>query len=283
MNRYRIAEILTSIDRRIIYLAILLATIIPFLVGFPQPIYVSKESRDLYNWVENIPDISTILLTFDYYPSTLAEVEPMSRAAIKHCWRKNLKLICMTTVPLGGPSITERVMNDMAKNWAMEELGEEKRYGVDYINLGYKPDYKAVIMGMGTSFRDIYPSDFRGVPLDSFPITSNIDKYSDVEFLYIISDNGIVDEWVTIANRQFGIPLGAGVTAVMAPKFYSYLQSQQMVGLLGGMRGAAEYEKLIDSEGMATLFMGPQSLVHLMIIFFIILGNTAYFLGGRKV
>jgi len=261
---------------------VLLATIIPFIAGFPQPIHISKESRDLYDWVENIPDGSTILLTFDYYPSTIAEVEPMSRAAIKQCWRKNLKLITLSTVPLGGPNIAERVLNDMATGWAVEEFGEEKKYGIDFINLGYKPDYKAVILGMGDSFRRIYPTDFAGVSLDSFPIMRDIDRYEDVEFLFIISDNGIVDEWITIANRQFGIPIGSGVTAVMAPKFYSYLQSRQMVGLLGGMKGASEYENLVGAEGMATLFMGPQSTVHLIIILFILVGNAAYFIGGRK-
>ena len=282
MQVKQVAEKLARIDRRIIYIMVLLATILPFIVGFPQPIHITKESRDLYEWVENIPDSSTIILTFDYYPSTLAEVEPMSRAAIKQCWRKHLKLVTLSTVPLGGPNIAERVLNDMATGWAVEELGVEKIYGVDFINLGYKPDYKAVILGMGDSFRRIYPTDFLGVSLDSFPIMENVDSYDDVEFLYIISDNGIVDEWITIANRQFGIPMGAGVTAVMAPKFYSYLQSRQMVGLLGGMKGASEYEHLIGAEGMATLFMGPQSTVHLIIIFFIILGNAAYFLGGRK-
>jgi hypothetical protein len=282
MTRKQIADIMAKIDRRIIYLAVLLATLLPFIVGFPQPIHITGESRNLYDWVENIPDSSTIILTFDYYPSTLAEVEPMSRAAIKQCWRKNLKLISLSTVPLGGPNITERVLNDMARGWAVEELGREMIYGEDYINLGYKPDYKAVILGMGDSFRKIYPTDFKGKDLDSFPIMQNVDNYDDIEFLFIISDNGIVDEWVTIANRMFGVPMGAGVTAVMAPKFYSYLQSRQMVGLLGGMKGASEYEHLIGSPGMATLFMGPQSTVHLMIIFFILLGNTAYFLGGRK-
>ena len=82
--RQKIANILASIDRRIIFLAILLAVLIPFVVKFPQPVHISKESQDLYEWVENIPDSSTIILTFDYYPSTLAEVEPMSRQPLSN-------------------------------------------------------------------------------------------------------------------------------------------------------------------------------------------------------
>ena len=55
-----------------------------------------------------------------------------------------------------------------------------------------------------------------------------------------------------------------------------------MVGLLGGMKGGAEYEKLLDRPDWATRGMGAQSLVHLVIIGFIVLGNIGYFLTPRK-
>ena len=48
------------------------------------------------------------------------------------------------------------------------------------------------------------------------------------------------------------------------------------------MKGAAEYEELVGAIGMATAGMGAQSMVHLMIIFFIIMGNIAYFIGRRE-
>ncbi len=76
--------------------------------------------------------------------------------------------------------------------------------------------------------------------------------------------------------------MGAGVTAVMAPKFYSYLQAKQMIGLLGGMKGAAEYEMLVSKPSMAVSGMNSQSLVHLLIIGFVVLGNVAFFAARRK-
>ena len=158
-----------------------------------------------------------------------------------------------------------------------------KTYGVDYVNLGYKANYTAVLLGMGSSIESIYPSDWRGTPLSQLPLMQRVKSYKDISFIFIVSDNGIVDYWVSIVNAQFGVPLGAGVTAVMAPKFYSYVQANQMVGLLGGMKGAAEYEALVGKPAMATIGMDSQSTVHLLIIFFVVLGNIAFFVTfGKK-
>ncbi|MBU1470513.1 MAG: hypothetical protein KJ723_07495 [candidate division Zixibacteria bacterium] len=271
----RIGDLLSNIDRRIVFGLVLLSVVFPLLAKFPLPVVVSPESQALFDRVERIPDGSKIMLTFDYYPSTLAETEPMSIAALKHCWRKNLKIVTLSTVGLGGPNIADRVMATLA-----EQFG--KKYGVDYVNLGYKANYQAVLLGLGKSFRSIYPTDFYGTPLDSLPLMQEIDSYGDLQFIYIVSDNGIVDYWVGLVNAQYNIEMGAGVTAVMAPKFYAYVRAHQLVGLLGGMKGASEYEHLVGAEALATSGMGAQSLVHLTIIGFIIIGNVAFFLGRRK-
>ncbi|RME31938.1 MAG: hypothetical protein D6800_00340, partial [Candidatus Zixiibacteriota bacterium] len=79
----------------------------------------------------------------------------------------------------------------------------------------------------------------------------------------------------------YHIPVGAGVTAVSAPKYYAYVGSGQMTGLLGGMRGAAEYEQLVGYKGRAFSGMGIQSLVHFLIVALVALGNLSYFMMRR--
>jgi hypothetical protein len=107
-------------------------------------------------------------------------------------------------------------------------------------------------------------------------------NYHDIDFIYLVADNSILDYWISIVNAQYGTPVGAGVTAVMAPKVFAYVGSGQMTGLLGGMRGAAEYEILIDEKDKGFQGMDVQSLVHLLIIGMVILGNAGYFLGRRR-
>jgi hypothetical protein len=55
-----------------------------------------------------------------------------------------------------------------------------------------------------------------------------------------------------------------------------------MKGLLAGMRGAAEYEQLIGHLDVATKLMDAQTLSHLLVILFIILGNIGYLVGKRQ-
>jgi tetrahydromethanopterin S-methyltransferase subunit D len=87
---------------------------------------------------------------------------------------------------------------------------------------------------------------------------------------------------MSIVNAQYRIKVGSGVTAVMAPKVFAYLNSGQMTGMLGGMKGAADYERLVKKPGTASKGMAAQSLVHLFIILSVIVGNIIYFMEKKK-
>ena len=81
------------------------------------------------------------------------------------------------------------------------------------------------------------------------------------------------------------IPIAGGCTAVGAPNLYPYFPTQ-MVGLLGGAKGAAEYENALITAypryaeypmaGMS--LMVSQTVAHVVIIFFIVFGNVLYFI-----
>jgi len=70
---------------------------------------------------------------------------------------------------------------------------------------------------------------------------------------------------------------------VQAPTMLPYVnEQQQLVGLLGGLKGAAEYELLINKPGFATKGMDAQSVAHLIIILFILIGNIGYFATRKQ-
>jgi hypothetical protein len=83
--------------------------------------------------------------------------------------------------------------------------------------------------------------------------------------------------------------VAGGVTAVEAPLLYPYYP-RQLLGLMGGLQGAAEYEAALvagypqyrASSEVAIAKMGPQTVAHLVILGLIILGNVAYFAGGGR-
>ena len=264
-----------QIDRRWIYLLVGLAVIIPFLVPMKFPVSVSPETRGFYDAVEALPDSCTVMLVFDYYPSTMAETEPMAIVGARHLFSKDCKIITLTNIPYGAPSMAEAVTRSVALEYG-------KEYGKDFVNLGYKYGYTSVLKGMGMSIEDIFPTDNSGTPLSEIPMMDSVVNYEQISFIFEVADNATADYWISIVNAGYGVPMGVGATAVMAPKYYAFVGAGQIVGLLGGMKGAAEYEILIDQPDAAFRGMDIQSLVHFLIIAFVIVGNVGYFAGRRR-
>jgi hypothetical protein len=85
------------------------------------------------------------------------------------------------------------------------------------------------------------------------------------------------------------VKVGAGITAVSASEFYPYLQTGQFSGLMVGMKGAAEYEEQVETEldikvrRKASESLPSLTYAHVVIIIFILIGNTGYFISRRKV
>ncbi len=267
-------EKIESIDRRWVYLLVGLSVIIPFIIPMKFPVSVTPEVRSFFEYVDELPDSSNVMLVYDYYPSTLAECEPMAIAAARHLFGKDCRIITLSNIPLGGPTMADAVTRRIA-----EEFGKE--YGIDYINLGYKYGYVSVLKGMGNSIESIFPTDYYGTPLDSLPLMEHVVNYNQIDFIFEIADNATADYWVSIVNAGYGVPMGVGATAVMAPKFYAFVGSGQIVGLLGGMKGAAEYEILLGREDAAFRGMDIQSMVHLLIIGMVVMGNIGFFVSRR--
>jgi hypothetical protein len=97
---------------------------------------------------------------------------------------------------------------------------------------------------------------------------------------YVISlaaGNPGVEVWYVYGKDKYKFELGGGCTGVIAPGLYPFLRSGQINGLIGGLRGAAEYEVLISKKGRAVAGMDAQSATHFAIIALVLLCNTFYF------
>jgi hypothetical protein len=147
---------------------------------------------------------------------------------------------------------------------------------------------------MGESITGVFPTDRRGLPVAELPLMQKVHNYGDVDLVVSYATGVIGEWWANLINAQFGTPVAVGCTAVSAPKYYAYLDSGQMIGLLGGLKGASEYERLLLNDYpvhqaayedplnfSAMRGMDVQTVIHLIIIAFIIIGNVAYFMSRR--
>lgn len=123
---------------------------------------------------------------------------------------------------------------------------------------------------------------------DTLQMMEDINTYSDMGLLVSIS-GGMCPLWyVAYAQPRFGIKVACGITAVFVADFFPYLQTGQFSGMLCGMKGAAEYEELVSKKWdvggrrKAAEGMSSQSIAHIAIMVFVILGNIGYFAVRRR-
>lgn len=264
---------LLNLDRRWIYLVIGIVTFLPMLFMVDMPVKITPEVRAVFDKIESLPKGTVIMVPMEYSPDTMAELEPMAKAVLRHCFSRGLKVLS-TALLIQGVLLIEQDLRTVASEYG-------KVYGKDYVFLGYKPNPDNVILNMGEDFRLSFPQDYYGNNLDDLPMMSGIKNYSNVSCIVNINATSGVDSWINYANGRYGAQLALGVTAVIATDYYAFLQSGQIFGLIGGLKGAAEYERLIGKKGVANRAMTSVSVAHVFIILFIIIGNVAFFAAGK--
>jgi hypothetical protein len=282
-SKTKIADFFGKIDRRIIFIVLTIVIIIPLILPIGIVGRVSSRVSDLFKVVDKIPpEGKPLLISIDFDPQSMPELYPMLLSVLRHAFARNIRVVVMG-LWVTGVGLGEEALNITSREY-------QKEYGKDYVFLGWKPGISAVMLGMGRSIKETFPTDYYGKPIDSFPIMSEVNTYKDIPLLVSLSagDPGYIT-WITYAQTRFSVKMGTGVTAVSAADAYPYLQTGQLAGLLDGMKGASEYEFLVDKAGYSKAFrpasqaMDSQSLAHLAIMILIILGNIGYFLArGRR-
>jgi len=294
-------EKLMRIDRRLIFLLIALAVIFPLLFPIGLPTHLSKPVQDTFNAVDSIPpDGPPLMLSIDYDPAAMPELYPMTLAILRHCFSRNIRVLILT-LHRAGPGIGEMATTRIAKEYGKKE-------GEDYVYLGFKPGFGAVILRMGEDIHGAFLTDYYNRPIGEIPMMREIHNYDDIPLVICLSAAAIPELWMMYAGSRYHQTIAAGVTAVSAADYYPFLQTDQLVGLIGGLKGASEYEKLVNeleerlgvdkkrkeslskeeyeklqvSHSKASAGMDSQSIAHLVIIAFIVIGNVAYFAQRRK-
>ena len=274
-------ERMREIDRRWVFLVMALAVTVPFFFRVAFKEVVTPEVRAISDLIERFPAGAKVLLPLDFDPPSEPELKPMATSYVRHLCKKKHKIYFMTLWPVGSAEITAMIDEVIEKEFPAYTYGE------DYVNLGYKAGNQGPIQGVLNSFQSQYPTDVHNTALSEIPMMRQVKSLKDMDFILNVGAGfpGL-KEWIQYGSDPAGVPIAGGVTAVGAPLLYPYYP-QQLVGLMGGLKAAAEYESLLmeafpDDYGDPTQFagirrMGPQTLAHLAIIFFIVVGNIAYF------
>ena len=290
---------LGNLDRRIIFLLIGLAVLIPLINPnlIDLPLGEDRNTKVVYDSISNLNTNDKVLISFAYGASTKPEVHPMAVGLLNHLFSKGVKVYIVSLWP-ESPIMAEQAISSVRNSnlFSIED-------GVDYVMFDYKVGGFVVIKGIADNFRDIYQQDKNGKSINDLPIMEGIYNVTDFDFVFDFSA-GVPGnaEWVQYACDPKNVPLSSGCTSIMVTDAIPYVESGQLKGILAGMPGAAEYEKMVYDfmvneqinnnsfinpqgnivKGKAYDRMSAQSVAHLLMVLFIVIGNIAYYYSRKE-
>ena len=220
----------------------------------------SEETTKAHRTLEGIPCPGRLLVSLDFDPSSRAELEPQARAVLRHAFRRRLKVVALT-LNAEGRDLAAGIVRDCA----METHAKE---GEDWAFLGWRPGGPAVILEMQRDIPRAFPQS------KSLPILPEGLCLADFRCLAAFAQrDSDLESWLVYAQGQARFPVVAGTSAVNAAAMRPFQQSGQIAGLLSGLRGAAEYERLEGRDGQGVAGMDGLALGSLVILAAVILAN----------
>lgn len=275
MTRVKAIKWFGNVDARWLYLLVLFVVIFPLLRPLGIPIQVSDATKQFVSAVDKLQSGDKMLLVFDYSIGGGPDVDPQAQVVLAHALSKGVQVVEVAFVDTG---------LNYAQKCVDKWTAQGKVYGQDIVCLGYAAGVETAISAFAQDIAAVFPTDVKGQPIGSYPIMQNVKTAADFKFIAEFA-TGIPGpaEWIRQVGTRYKVPIACGVVAVMGPQNVPYLQSGQIVGLLGGgLKSAAEYEIAIKMPGAATAAMDAQSLGHLAIVLFVILGNLLFLVERQE-
>jgi hypothetical protein len=255
---------LERIDRRILYW--ILAAIIVFSLLFPigLPLKVSPRTKNFYQVLQKLPDGSVIAFSIDATVETWPENGPGAVAIAKYIASRHFKTIIWGFLP-DASLLGEKYVIPVFK-----EAGS--KYGEDYAFLGFFPGGETTVARLATDIQGVIKKDFYGTLIEQLPMMKDIRSAKDIA-LVIDIDGTNGTEFYVRHWRPAGVAVISTVVGVIISGYLPFLESGQLSGMLMGIKGNAEFEKLTERLGKGMSAMDMLSLAQTALIILIIIGN----------
>jgi hypothetical protein len=267
---------LERIDPRIIYVLLLLCVFVPLVAPMGLPIPYSKETMDFYRVVDGLAPGSVVVISFDYSAAGAPELTPAAVAIIRHLNQKDARII---TIGFWGDG---PMFADMALKEVFGGTRDHPEYGRKFVNLGYIAGLETGAAAFASDVHKTVPADFYGNAVTKLELMKDVKTAKDIKlFIDLVAGTPGLVEILRQIQGPYGVTTLCAALSLWLPSVIPYYPGQ-VPGLLSGARGAAEYELLVKKPGPAVKSMDAQSLTHLLIVVFVVIGNVGYIAKLRK-
>jgi hypothetical protein len=280
---------LETLDRRWIFLVMGLAIVVPLYLPMNLPIVPSPMTIAAFDAVEQLQPGDVAFVSVDLDPAATAELEPYFRAVVLQLKRKGVH-IAFATVWYQAPPLVERWLREDVDVPLADSPGytgpPDRAYvrNVDYVDLGFREGKQNIMLGMGADLPRVFDGHTNdGMALANVPWMKDIHGLGDFKLMVLVSAGSPgAKEYVQYVQNRYSLRMVAATTAVSTTDLAPYYQSAQLLGLVAGLSGAAEYEILVGRPSIGVEGADVLNTGHSVVILAIVLGNLAYFAGRRR-
>jgi len=233
----------------------------------PVPISYTNQ---LYEYIETLEKDDTICVTIGNSYAWFLSHLPAFTAIMHHAIDREVNFIVFYH------------FNDGINVWqfdvfpALSQHMNEKGYvyGEDYALMPFIPGEETAAAAFAQDCWTI-PNDWYGTSFNELPIMQNIHSAEDW-------DGAIVAGWVHLwVVRQWWAVYGTDVVILGHPAAIGFgpalVDAGQIVSFLAGWEGGAQYESLVDRPALGLKGSSIVSVLYMVCIGLIIVGNIAYF------
>jgi len=271
---------LQHLDRRWLYLGVLVVTVVgsiwpPRIVPRPSP-----ATRAAYDLAQAVPPGGGVFIYIEYGLGSSEELDPMLAAVLGHLASRGARIMLAARSPESS-QIAERVMTSVARRFPAYENG----YGQTWVNLGYRPApdvaLRAATSGIGAAYNqvDYAGNTLRGMSIvDDLPVLDR--RHFDLAYAFDSGDG--FAPMIYYVGTPMRVPVAVGAISMEVPVLQPYLAAGQLAAVIGGARGAAEYEALAGQPEQANVLVGASALAAVYVLVVMALGNAVAHLGGGR-
>jgi hypothetical protein len=270
-------EKLTALPREVVMSLILLAMIIPALNPLGLPLMTGDMSRAWYNTVDELPDGSVILFDIGYGSGGYPSLGPGNIAALHQMFEKGHKVVFMAT------SLEGSMMYPLIMDSVMPEESYGYVYGEDYVFFGYIAGDQTAMAGVLGDLKALISVDYQGTSIDTLPLMDNVNGADDFDLVaYLTTAGGTAEGWVYQAYSQYNLDVIGGCLSMMTTSIKPYYDSGQLLGIMDGVKGAADLEFLTNHPGDAIVSSDILTFTQSLVLIFILVGNVSYWMSRQE-
>lgn len=262
-------------DNRVIYVLLTILIIAVMLSPLGLPIKTLQTSRDVVDYLDNLPSGSVVAIAFDMIPSAWTEIGSSHVALAKHLLSLDVKFFYFSVVEQG-PMVINNLLDKVDFS--------DKEYGVDYAIFGFLPGSETAVNSLAQKTREMLVADMYGAPIDDLPVMDGINSAEDVDLLMTTASTATYEYYVPHWVQAYGTPAICLAGGGQYPSILNYMALGLYEGGLNGQRGGADYEFLINRPGNAIKLMDIQTILHYLLIVFIVGSNVSHLINrsGKK-